>query len=75
NKNFNVMYCGVNLHYEDISIDILEKHKDKKLVFHIGRYTEAKNFPFIIEIIKKYKSAHNIFFVFIGSELNPLQNI
>lgn len=74
-KNFDVMYCGVNLHYEDISIDILEKHKDKKLVFHIGRYTEAKNFPFIIEIIKNYKSDHNIFFVFIGSELNPLQNI
>ncbi|WP_337239540.1 glycosyltransferase [Proteus faecis] len=74
-KNFNVMYCGVNLQDEDISIDILEKNKDKKLIFHIGRYTEAKNFPFIIEIMKNYKSSHNIYFVFIGSELEPLQDI
>nr|ELR5257062.1 glycosyltransferase [Providencia rettgeri] len=74
-KNFRVMYCGIKCDDENISIPILNELKNKKLIFHIGRYTEAKNFPFIIELMKELKYNCDIKFVFIGSELNQFQEI
>lgn len=56
---------------EDTSQELRTKYNiplDKLIIGHVGRYNEAKNFPFIFQVIKEFSKQEykNIHFVFCG---------
>ncbi|MFS1953050.1 glycosyltransferase [Vibrio breoganii] len=77
-KNYEVMYCGVPILDKTIINSYVEldkaKQKGKKLVFHIGRDTPAKNFKFIYDLVDSFTSNKNIQFVFVGGGLDSVKN-
>ncbi len=75
-SDYSVMYCGVPINKNDIEIDSLDfLSKKTKKIFHIGRYTEAKNFPFILDIMEEFKNDKNVHFVFISGELEEFHDL
>ncbi|WP_372384725.1 glycosyltransferase [Vibrio sp. BS-M-Sm-2] len=75
--DFRVIYCGVSVSRKDCKISSLEKIKSdgKSVVFHIGRYTEAKNFDFILQLLIEMKSLDKFHFVFISGELDDFKRL
>ncbi|MGR5413685.1 glycosyltransferase [Vibrio astriarenae] len=77
NAQYEIMYCGVDTEINPVNIPQLNdfESKGKKFIFHIGRYTEAKNFPFILEILKSFKGHRDYIFVFISGELDDFKKL
>ncbi|OCH36706.1 glycosyltransferase [Aliivibrio fischeri] len=71
-NGFTIKNCGVpSLDFNPDYINPkLEGLKEKKKIFHIGRYSEAKNYPFLIELCLKFKNHPDYQFIFIGANLD-----
>lgn len=69
-----VVYCGVpSVFNKNIKLDELDelKRHNKFLVFHMGRVSEAKNYPFLFEIASE-TTVKDIHYVFIGDLIEDL---
>lgn len=72
NSNYVVKNCGV----PDIEVDtseVISELKGKNNIFHIGRDSEAKNYPFIIDLVKEFSGNKNFNFVLIGGGLSKYE--
>ncbi|MGL6364349.1 glycosyltransferase [Aeromonas veronii] len=75
-SDYSVIYCGVPINKVDIDVDSLDLlDKKTKKIFHIGRYTEAKNFPFILDLMEELKNDKSFHFVFISGELDEFKDL
>ncbi|EGQ7835134.1 glycosyltransferase [Vibrio vulnificus] len=74
-SKFDILYCGVEVNSADVEVPELSllKSDGKMLIFHIGRYTEAKNFEFILSLLKKFRRLDKYHFVFISGELDEFR--
>lgn len=76
NNNYEVNYCGINTDNSAQSYDELMeelKNDNKKIIFHIGRNNDAKNYPFIVEIAEGLTPHPDIFIICIGANLEGVK--
>lgn len=77
-SDFEVHYCGVpsiSNQYK-LNHNILEeiKNDNRNMIFHIGRDSEAKNYPFIIKLAEKLAKNSRYIIVCIGGGLEKYES-
>jgi glycosyltransferase EpsF len=80
NSNFILLNNAISvekftLNKEDDALKVVEKYnlpKEKKLIFHVGRFSIVKNHAFILQLATKKELSADVHFVLVGE--GPLKN-